>query len=131
MLSPRAVHAKPGAAVLILVLLFGAVALTIGTNLALGSVGELSMGYSDIQSKTALALTDSCADESLLRIRSSLAYAGGTLTYTEGSCIITVTDNAGKKQIDILTTAGRWTDHVILQVDISGSRLALTDWISN
>lgn len=124
-------HKRPGAAVLILVLVLGAVSIAIGASIALGSIGEISMGYSDVQSKITLSLTDSCAEEALIELRSSLSYAGATLVYSEGSCIITVTNNGALKQIDIVATAGRWTERAVLQVDVSGSRLAITDWKRN
>lgn len=122
---------RPGAAVLILVLMIGAVALAVGTGIALGSIGEMSMGYGDAQSKKALALADSCAEEAMLKLRASPAYAGGTITLPEGSCVVAVSDSAGNKRIDVTATSARWTERASLTVDPSGSRLSLVDWKRN
>lgn len=122
---------RPGAALLILVLVMGAVSIAIGTSIALGSIGELSMGFADAQSKKALSLADSCAEEALLRLGRDSTYAGATLTLGDGSCIVTVTTNGANKNIDITATVGRWIEHVLITADISGSRVSILDWRTN
>lgn len=120
-----------GAAVLILVLVLGAVALTIATSLALGSVGELSMGFSDVQSKKSLDLADSCAQEGLLKLWDDLAYSGETFSMGEGTCTMTVTTIPGGKQIDAEATYQRWVTHTVVTLDITGTRLQITNWQHN
>ena len=116
---------------LLLVLIIGAMSLSIGTSIALGSVGELSMGYSDIQSKKVLALVDSCAQETLLRLWTSANYTGGTLSLPTGACTVAISGGGSARQMSVTATVGRWTESAVIQVDLSGSRLSITDWKRN
>ena len=75
-----------GAALLTSVIIVGAVALTVAFGAASLGLGSLKIRLFENQSETAFFLADACGEEALIRLKRNSSYAGGSLTFTEGTC---------------------------------------------
>lgn len=132
-LHATATRSRPGAMLLITVLIAGAVALTISLNVAMQGIGELSMGLAENQSQETLAVADGCLQESLLRLSRNSGFAGGAMTIGDGNCMVTVTSSGFERTIAVTAALGRWTRKIQARVNLTGSRVVLLEWkqISN
>lgn len=75
---------------IVTILVTSAVTLAIGMSIALQSLQGLSMGRAEPKSAEALSIADGCMEEALLRLARSSDYEGGTLSFGNGNCVITV-----------------------------------------
>ncbi len=71
-------------------LILGAVSLLIGSTLALLSFFELQQSLAFERRSKALYLAEGCAADALLSSFYDVGYAGGTRSFPEGTCTITV-----------------------------------------
>jgi len=89
--APRStLHAPPGFAALLIILIIMSVAVAIGVGFTTFGLSDLQVGFVQSQSAEAFAAADSCMNESLIRLRRDWYYAGGTLALGGSSCTITV-----------------------------------------
>lgn len=107
----------------------GAVALLIGMSIALGGIGELSMGRAEPKSAEVSAIADGCMEEAFLRLSFSSAYAGGALSYGNGNCVILVTAAGEERTIWVTATLDKWTKRLMARMNISTSKI--TSWGEN
>lgn len=121
-------HQRPGAALLVFVLIVGAVSILIGATLASRSISYISMGNADIQSRKVLAQADGCIEDVLLRLRNNRQYAGGTLTRSDGTCVVTLAGAMDSKQVTIQSTISRWSTTVVITVNLITPRISILDW---
>ncbi len=120
---------RPGAMLLMTVLIAGAVALTIGLSIALRGIGELDMGFSENQTLETLAIADGCAQEALLRLSRDSDYLGATgLTVGEGACNITVSGSGDERTVSVDATLDRWSRNVTMELDLSTSPITIVGW---
>lgn len=68
---------QSGFIALISILIIGAVILTISIGLSLRSIGETNMALNEELSNRAAALSNACAEDALLKLKTNLSYAGG------------------------------------------------------
>lgn len=122
---------RPGAAILILVLVVGAVSILIGTTLATRGIGFLSIGNADVMSRKVLALADGCAEDALLQLRNDRQYAGGALPRSEGTCLISITGTQENRLLTITATISRWSRVLLVTVNLSTPRITILDWRTN
>lgn len=122
---------RPGAMLLITVLITGAVALAIGLGIALQSIGMLDMGTAELRAQEVLATADACMEEALLRTSRDASYEGESLPLERGSCHITVTGSGSQRTINVTASLGRWTRKITSQVSLSGSQVTLLEWQQN
>lgn len=120
--------ARQGAMLLITVLICGTVALGISINVALRGISELDMSFAGSQSRKALAIADSCAEEALLRLQEDATYGGGVLGIGDGSCTIITRSDDAERIIDIAATVDRWTRRARVRVNVTGARLRILSW---
>jgi len=80
---------QQGFIALITVLIISAVALLIGVNISLFSIGEANMSFKKIQSDQSYYLANLCAEKALRQLRKNSAYQGNeSLSFPEGQCSI-------------------------------------------
>ena len=119
---------RPGAMLLLTVMITGAVALTVSLHLAFRGIHELDMGFAGSQALESLALAEGCREEALLQLIRDSRYKGGTLAFGDGTCSITVTEEGSEATIAITATIDRWTRHLVARVALSGPRIRLLQW---
>ena len=120
---------RPGAMLIITVVVLGAVALAVVFSGALRGLGEMSMGIAETRSKEALAGADACTEEAMLQLTLNTSYAGGTVTIGNTVCTIAVdTSSATLRTITVTAVRDRWTVRLKAVTDISGSRQSLVWW---
>ncbi|MDO8265303.1 MAG: hypothetical protein Q7T34_02955 [Candidatus Parcubacteria bacterium] len=80
---------QQGFIALITVLIISAVALMIGLDVSLFSIGEANMSSKKIQSSQSYYLANLCAEKALRELRKNSAYQGNeNLVFPEGQCSI-------------------------------------------
>ena len=83
-------HPRPGALLIVTMLIVSTVSLVVGLSLSRQSLQGLSMGNAEKKSTEVLNIADGCMQEALLQLSRSDQYQGGPLSFANGSCIITV-----------------------------------------
>jgi len=122
-------HRRPGAMLLLTVLVMGAVALAIVMSMAMRGIGEMGMAMGEARSQEAFAVSDGCLEEGMLRLALSSSFTGSTLTLGSVQCSITVTPTTGDvRTIAAIATRDRWTRKASVRVDLSGPRLQIVWW---
>ena len=127
-MQSRSSHERPGAMLLLTVIIVGTTALLIALGTAMRGIEELDMGLAEIQSAEALAVAEGCAQEALLRLARDNSYAGATLSVGDGTCTIVVSDVSGNKEVVTTGTVNRWEHTITISVDVSGSSLTILSW---
>lgn len=77
-------------ALLLVVIIVGAVALLIALNAVLLGLGDLESGYTGHLSSQARSLTEGCVEQALVRLQYDPVYVGETLNIAQGNCILSV-----------------------------------------
>ena len=126
--SPQHITTRPGAMMLMTVLVAGAVALTVGLSLALRGIGELDMGIAESQSLETFAIAEGCIDEALLRLSHDVSYMGESLSLGDGDCTISVTIDGSERIINVTATMKRWTRKIKVRVDLAGPQVTILEW---
>lgn len=128
MLQPAA--AKPGFITLVSVLVVSAAGLAIALSLLLLGLGSSRTSFSLKQSAQARGLANSCAEETLRKIKNSLLFFGtATLTLPSGSCIYTVTNTGGQaRTINATSTVGTIIRHVGISVSQITPFIIVSSW---
>lgn len=83
-------HSRPGALLIVSMLIISTVSLIIGMSLSRQSLQGLSMGNAEKKSTEALNIADGCMQEALLQLSRSNQYQGGPLSFGNGNCVIDV-----------------------------------------
>ena len=69
------------------------------------SSSGLKSSLAGILGSESYIVTESCLNDTLIRLRRDSSYSGGTLNVSSGSCTITITDvSATEKSIEIVTS---------------------------
>ena len=121
-------HSRPGALLLMTVLVVGSVSLAVALSIALRGIGELQMGYSENQTLETLAIADGCAQEALIRISLDRTYSGGTLSVGDGSCTFTVTSQGTESTIAATATLDRWTRKFTVRTNRIKGHPSILNW---
>jgi len=108
-----------GIAILIVVLVLGAVILLLSMTLGLGSISENQISLYQGQATEMFINADGCAEEALTKINSDNNYVGGNLTIGATSCTITVSGNGNTRTIDINATKNNYSKFLQLTVNLS------------
>lgn len=105
-----------------------AVVLIMTVSVSLLSVGEAQSGLSLYKGEDSLAFVEGCMEDALIKIRSNDAYAGGTITRPEGSCVITIVSHVGSNWT---VTANSTDTKYVRKVQVTmvkSSSIAITSW---
>jgi hypothetical protein len=121
-------HNRPGAMLLITVMIMGSVALIIGISLALRGIGEMEMSFSSSQAQKVLAVADGCVEETLMRLWADSTYHGGKLTLGQGECVITVFRHGDVRKALVEANVEKWKRSIELTVDSDNIETQLLEW---
>lgn len=106
-----------------------AVSIIVVSTTALIGVDNLTVGYAQEASSDLVLSAESCAEEALLRLSRDNTYAGGTLTFGDGSCEIVVTGTpCGTCTVDVASTGNSFTRNIRVTADVAGSMIDILTW---
>lgn len=120
-------QARKGYIAFVSFLVVSAVVLVIGVTLALLGVSEAQMGLSEKRGHYALALAEGCAQDTLLTIYYDGGYGGGTKSYPEGSCTISVSKDDSSWTITTAATFSGHTKKIQVRM-LRGKDIRITSW---
>jgi len=126
------IHNKSGAAMIIVVVVVVAVSLILVVTVSSLGLGEMEMGFSISQADEAFAIADGCMDETLHRIHLDNNYGIGagtiTLTLTNGSCDIDVTQAGNDRTVIIEGVKGLYHKKIEVTLTLSGGNITINTW---
>lgn len=111
------------------VLILSVVVVSIATTTALLSIGEAQSGFSLFKGDDNLSFVEGCVEDVMLKIRSSSAYNGTSITRPEGTCSITYV-TGGPTNWDVKVTSSTNTYQRTIEVVFTRnpSGISLTSW---
>lgn len=109
------------------VIIISALISVIMVRVAVGSLASLNNFSINLKSAKIKNLAETCVDEALLSLSRDDAYPGGALTYSDGTCAVTVSgvDNNRTLTVGATDTDGRAKT---LTVTVTLSPFAITGW---
>lgn len=110
------------------VLVIASVVLVIGITVSMLAIGEGQAGLALYKGESALDITESCMEEALWQSRQSSSYTGGTISFTEGSCTVTVSKVGNVWTITSTGTATDYRRSVQVVMTRGTSAITLTSW---
>ncbi|MEI6228436.1 MAG: hypothetical protein WCP11_00185 [Candidatus Saccharibacteria bacterium] len=117
-----------GYVALLTVVILGVVAAVIATSLVLLGLGHSRTALSEVQSASAKAAADSCAEEGLKQIRLSASYTGtGSLTLSNATCTYSVSASA-TSSVTATGISGNVTRRVTIDISSRTPSLVFTKW---
>ncbi len=120
---------RPGATLLITVMILGTVALFIGISLALRGIGEMEMSNASYHAQKTLNIADGCMEEALKRLWSAPGYEGGALSLGDGECTISVgRASEGTRVIRVQANVRNWIRTLKAHVDAESMEMQILEW---
>jgi hypothetical protein len=110
-----------------ILLILTAVLLGIMVTVAQLGIGEGQVSLALSKGEDTLHFAEGCMEDALLKIRSNVSYAGGTITRPEGTCSITVSTAGSTYTVTSTTTATSYR-RTVQAVAIRGATVSLTSW---
>ncbi len=119
-----------GYVALISVLIVSAIAVVAVTGVILLGLSWSRTSFTTQQSFQAKALADACVEEALQQVKDSIPFAGnGTLTFGQGSCAYTVTNNgAQNRSVVSMGTVGTVVRKVSVSITAINPQIAVSSW---
>lgn len=124
----KILHSQKGVAALITIVIVAAAALIMAYSASLIGMGELDLGYTAQKGDEAFSFTDGCLNEAYHRLSSDPNYTGGSLSVSEGSCIISVTGSGNNRNIVVTGTVDEYHKKIQADIIFSGNNLTVTSW---
>lgn len=126
----RGRRAGRGFAILVTILIVGAIGLAISVSLLLLGLSSSRTSFAQEQSFQAKALADACAKEGLQQIKDSNPFTGSASLYLgRGSCSYTVTSQGGgNRTITASSTIGSSVRKVKILIDAVNPQVNVTSW---
>ncbi|TSC55867.1 MAG: Uncharacterized protein G01um101418_556 [Parcubacteria group bacterium Gr01-1014_18] len=124
---------EKGMSIMLSVLVIMSVSLLIALSIGILGSAELEVASSSVLSENAFHIADLCAEEAATKLRANSSYTGESITFSEGSCTITVT-GAGTKTIDSVGVLGDFTRKVRVIGTIAANsqgnakKFSITSW---
>jgi hypothetical protein len=120
-----------GATMIITVAVILTAALIMAVSSVMSGLSEAEIGYLAIKTDYAQDIAESCADEALnqLRINSSFVANSLSLPMNEGSCILTITNNGSKRNIDVQGVLDKHQKKIMITANVDGSgNITIDSW---
>jgi len=123
-------YANRGYAMLLSVLVVGAVAIAIAVSLVLWGVGFSRSGFAIEQSNVAKGLANACAETALEQIRESSSFSGtATVAIGDGNCTYTVIAGSGQNRtVNVSGAVGTVVRKVKITLDTITPKINITLW---
>ncbi len=124
-------HAKlqnqKGAALLASTIIMLIITVGVAVSVQYLGLGELLMSYGDEQGERAYELAQSCANDSLLKLKTDASFSGTSTTqFTNGICTNFFTKGSTSTSIVSTATYGQSTRKIKTDVTINGTTGAVT-----
>ncbi|MCK5591230.1 MAG: hypothetical protein KAI72_04670 [Candidatus Pacebacteria bacterium] len=119
---------QKGIAAILTVIIISAATLIMAFNSSLLGLGELELGYTSQKSGEAMAVADSCVEESLRRLRLDSSYAGGVLNVNSDSCVINIVVAGANRTIVAESTVGEYHKKIQVEATLSGRDVTVNSW---
>ena len=128
--SRKTFYRQDGYVLLVLILVIGAVGVSIATSLVLLGVNASRNGALLQASIEARALANACAERALQDIWENTAFVGtGNLTFGNGTCTYTVVNTGGENRtVTALGTRGAVARHVTIAVNQVNTTVGVSSW---
>ncbi len=128
--AQRSATHKNGYALLLGILVIGAVAAAITTSLLLAGITSSRTSLADEQSKRAIGYVNSCLEEALQQIHDSTPFTGSsTIAFNNGSCTFTVTSQgAQNRTISASSTVGTVVRKARVVIDKITPSINVVSW---
>lgn len=110
------------------VLILSAVIASITATVFWLSVGESQSAFALMKGEQALQLSGGCAEDVLSRIRTDENYAGGTITYPEGDCVVDISRDVDRWTAHVRSNANDSVRRIVVVFDRTISGIALVSW---
>ncbi len=120
-------NSEGGYVAISIILILTAVVLGIIVTVAQLGIGEGQVSLALSKGEDTLHFVEGCMEDALLKIRSNVSYAGGTITRPEGTCSITVSTVGSTYTVTATTTATPYK-RTVQAVAIRGTTMSLTRW---
>lgn len=112
-------RSRPGAALLLLVLVVGIAALVVSLGVAFRAIQETAIGFAAVRSQQAMAIADGCMEDSIFRLKQDASYAGSALVLGGGSCTVSVSGSSTSKTVTVTAFVGTVTKKEVATVTIT------------
>lgn len=110
------------------VLILSAVIASITATVFWLSVGESQSAFTLMKGEQALQLSEGCVEDVLSRIRTDENYAGGTIPYPEGECVVDISRDVDRRTIHAYSNANDSVRRVVVVIDRTVSGVSLVSW---
>ncbi len=120
-------HSKKGVIVLLLMIVTGAIILTVALGIAFSSVNSSQISLYQGNSNRMFLNLDGCVEEALGRVNRNNLYAGGTVTIDNTSCTISITGTNPTHTVNVTATNGDYTRKVQVVINIFPT-VSITSW---
>lgn len=126
---------EDGAILLIAVIVMMAISLVVALTINLSGLSELQTGLTQDESTESFLHAETCAEEAYYRLKRSSAYSGGTITFADGGCSITITPSGSNRTIEVSGTREDLTREIQAETTLEQNStteadgIALDSWI--
>jgi hypothetical protein len=118
---------QQGYVAIVTVLVIGAVMLSVGMAVVLNSINGGQGSLAEIKKETSLGLTESCAEEALLRINNDGALPA-SIILPEGTCTVTINLHSGSDwDVTVAGTLDGYTKNIRVTAT-RGTMVTLNSW---
>lgn len=129
----KSIKTKSAVAALLTVIIISAVVLIMAYTASMLGLGELDLGYTSQKGAETLSVADGCIEETMRRIRLDTNYGVGageiSLTVSNGSCIIQVTDLGGnQRRITVVGTSGDYNKKIQTEITLDNNVISINSW---
>ncbi|OGN15923.1 MAG: hypothetical protein A3C81_00140 [Candidatus Yanofskybacteria bacterium RIFCSPHIGHO2_02_FULL_46_19] len=95
------------------------------------ALGELLNTTTEYRSQQSFYRSDACLEEALFRLREDASYNGGTMTFADGSCEITVVPSGALRTITINASYRNEYRSVYAEAVVGAHNITLQTWREN
>lgn len=112
------------------VLIISVVVLAISVTVSFLSIGQAQSSLALMKGEENLDLVEGCAEDSLLKVRADINYAGGSVSRPEGNCQINLISKVGNIWTLDITPSGSSTyfRKIRVVIDRTPPKITLTSW---
>ena len=119
---------QQGLSLLVIIVIVSMSMLVLSLGASLMGLGELEMSTISNDAHATQTHADGCAEEALVRLRDNEAYPGGSFTYDDGSCAVSVSSSGSNRTLFVTSTRGVYVHALQLEAVHNGNTITVTTW---
>ena len=126
-----------GVSAIIIVVLILALVISLGLIVSQAGLNELALSLDEDNANKTLHIAEACEEEATFRLKLDSSYTGGSLTFTEGSCSISISGGGSSRTVTISSTVDNETRAITVNVDLeqnvdtTADGIDVTNWEEN